>query len=62
MALFIFRTRKILNLRLFSDGDARWKKSVKDEKLEILCVSQVRIYQLDLGIGTCDELVGILIR
>ena len=62
MALFIFRTRKILNLRLFSDGDARWKKSVKDEKLEILCVSQVRIHQLDLGIGNFDELVGILIR
>ena len=34
--------RKILNLRLFDEGDKRWRKSVKDEDLEVLCVSQVQ--------------------
>ena len=41
MRLF-FRIRKILNLRVFNDSeDARWKKSLKDENKEVLCVSQV---------------------
>lgn len=32
--------RKILNLRVFDDNGQRWKKSVVDKNLEILCVSQ----------------------
>jgi len=33
--------RKILNLRLFDSEDGkRWNKSVKDQQLEVLCVSQ----------------------
>ena len=41
-AWFVFwRVRKILNLRVFDDNGQRWKKSVVDENLEILCVSQV---------------------
>lgn len=35
--------RKILNLRVFDDNGQRWKKSVVDKNLEVLCVSQVRI-------------------
>ena len=36
------RVRKILNLRVFDDDDGqRWKKSVVDKNLEVLCVSQV---------------------
>ena len=39
---FVFwRVRKILNLRVFDDNGQRWKKSVVDKNLEILCVSQV---------------------
>ncbi|XP_055849387.1 D-aminoacyl-tRNA deacylase [Episyrphus balteatus] len=38
-------TRKILSIRLFHDETGkRWKKSVKDENLEILCVSQFTLY------------------
>jgi len=33
-------TKKILNLRLFHDGLASWKKSVKDVDGDVLCVSQ----------------------
>lgn len=36
--------RKILNLRLFENDGKRWSKSVLDEKLEILCVSQFTLY------------------
>lgn len=36
--------RKILNLRLFENDGKRWNKSVQDEKLEILCVSQFTLY------------------
>ncbi|KAK3728404.1 hypothetical protein QZH41_017639, partial [Actinostola sp. cb2023] len=32
--------RKILNLRVFEENDKRWKKSVMDKQLEVLCVSQ----------------------
>ena len=35
------RVRKILNLRVFDDDGQRWKKSVVDKNLEVLCVSQV---------------------
>ena len=37
-----FRTKKILNLKLFDgDDDKRWAKSVMDKEFEVLCVSQV---------------------
>jgi D-aminoacyl-tRNA deacylase len=41
----MFRSRKILNIRLFEADGHRWHKSVVDEKLEILCVSQFTLYQ-----------------
>ncbi|XP_057304045.1 D-aminoacyl-tRNA deacylase 1-like [Hydractinia symbiolongicarpus] len=41
--------RKIVNLKLFSNDEARWKKSVKDENLEILCVSQFTLYSILKG-------------
>lgn len=36
--------RKILNTRLFEHDGKRWQKSVSDEKLEILCISQFTLY------------------
>ncbi|XP_063708626.1 D-aminoacyl-tRNA deacylase [Culicoides brevitarsis] len=36
--------RKILSIRLFDHNDKRWQKSVVDEKLEILCISQFTLY------------------
>ena len=39
----ISRVRKVLNLRIFEGDAKRWHRSVKDEGLEILCVSQVCI-------------------
>lgn len=43
--MYICRTRKLLALRLFEDqAGKRWQKSVQDEKLEILCVSQFTLY------------------
>ncbi|KAK6018543.1 D-tyrosyl-tRNA(Tyr) deacylase [Ostertagia ostertagi] len=36
--------RKILNVRLFASENKRWDKSVKDEGLEVLCVSQFTLY------------------
>ncbi|GAB0092714.1 D-aminoacyl-tRNA deacylase [Sergentomyia squamirostris] len=37
--------RKLLNIRLFEDPSGkRWSKSVLDEQLEILCVSQFTLY------------------
>ncbi|KHJ87488.1 D-tyrosyl-tRNA(Tyr) deacylase, partial [Oesophagostomum dentatum] len=36
--------RKILNVRLFASDNKRWDKSVKDEGLEVLCVSQFTLY------------------
>lgn len=42
---FLVSARKLLSIRLFNDDtDKRWQKSVKDEKLEILCVSQFTLY------------------
>ena len=38
--------KKILNLRVFDDDGQRWKKSVVDKNLEVLCVSQVEISEL----------------
>ncbi|WKY09742.1 hypothetical protein Q1695_002248 [Nippostrongylus brasiliensis] len=38
------RVRKILNVRLFESDNKRWDKSVKDEGLEVLCVSQFTLY------------------
>lgn len=35
-----YMVRKILNLRVFDDDGQRWKKSVVDKNLEVLCVSQ----------------------
>lgn len=42
--MILFRVRKILNLRLFEHEGKRWSKSVQDEQLEILCVSQFTLY------------------
>lgn len=40
-----FSVRKLLNIRLFDDAEGkRWQKSVVDQKLEILCVSQFTLY------------------
>lgn len=39
-----FSVRKLLNLRLFEHEGRRWQKSVQDENLEILCVSQFTLY------------------
>ncbi|XP_065354414.1 D-aminoacyl-tRNA deacylase [Calliphora vicina] len=40
-----YLSRKLLSLRLFEDTSSkRWQKSVQDEKLEILCVSQFTLY------------------
>lgn len=40
-----YRARKILNMKLFDDeNNKRWKKSVVDKQLEILCVSQFTLY------------------
>ncbi|XP_055908890.1 D-aminoacyl-tRNA deacylase isoform X1 [Eupeodes corollae] len=40
-----YMTRKVLSLRLFHDDEGkRWKKSVKDNNFEILCVSQFTLY------------------
>ncbi|KAE9412248.1 hypothetical protein Angca_010199, partial [Angiostrongylus cantonensis] len=36
--------RKILNVRLFESENKRWERSVKDEGLEVLCVSQFTLY------------------
>ncbi|KJH51494.1 D-tyrosyl-tRNA(Tyr) deacylase [Dictyocaulus viviparus] len=36
--------RKILNVRLFEADNKRWEKSVKDEQLEVLCVSQFTLH------------------
>ncbi|KAJ7321727.1 D-tyrosyl-tRNA(Tyr) deacylase [Desmophyllum pertusum] len=35
-----YMVRKILNLRVFDENGQRWKKSVVDKNLEVLCVSQ----------------------
>ena len=39
-----FRSRKILNTRLFEENGKRWMKSVKDMNFEILCISQFTLY------------------
>jgi D-tyrosyl-tRNA(Tyr) deacylase len=42
--------RKLLNLRIFHpDGEDRWQSSVKDNNLEILCVSQFTLYAVLKG-------------
>jgi D-aminoacyl-tRNA deacylase len=33
-----------LNVRLFDDEGQRWKRSAKDQEIEILCVSQFTLY------------------
>ncbi|XP_045504111.1 D-aminoacyl-tRNA deacylase [Colias croceus] len=40
-----YMVRKLLSLKLFNDeNDKKWKKSVVDEDLELLCVSQFTLY------------------
>jgi len=39
-----FICKKILNTRLFEEDGKRWMKSVKDQQLEILCISQFTLY------------------
>lgn len=42
--------KKLLNLRIFGDkDDKRWESSVKDNNLEILCVSQFTLYAVLKG-------------
>lgn len=37
--------KKLLSIRLFDDTvGKRWQRSIKDEQLEILCVSQFTLY------------------
>ena len=44
MTKFVFRVRKLLNLRIFDDdAGKKWNKSVSDKQYEILCVSQVKL-------------------
>lgn len=44
-SIFVYRARKLLNIRLFDDeAGKRWQKSVKDMEYEILCVSQFTLY------------------
>lgn len=39
--VFLFRVRKILNLRVFEDESGKhWSKSVMDKQYEVLCISQ----------------------
>ena len=41
----LYRARKLLNCRIFEDGEQkRWAKSALDLNLEILCVSQFTLY------------------
>lgn len=41
----IKRARKLLSIRLFDDAAGkRWQKCVKDEQMELLCVSQFTLY------------------
>ncbi|KAK9501182.1 hypothetical protein O3M35_002262 [Rhynocoris fuscipes] len=43
--MFCFRVRKILNIRLFEDDNGKmWKCSVKEKNYEILCLSQITLY------------------
>ncbi|XP_065655914.1 D-aminoacyl-tRNA deacylase 1 isoform X2 [Hydra vulgaris] len=44
-----YMINKILNLKIFDDGDSRWKKSVKDKNYEILCVSQFTLHSILKG-------------
>nr|CAB3240074.1 D-tyrosyl-tRNA(Tyr) deacylase 1-like [Phallusia mammillata] len=45
-----FMVRKLLNLRVFDDeNEKRWCKSVKDQNLEILCVSQFTLQAILKG-------------
>ncbi|KAG8236151.1 hypothetical protein J437_LFUL001580 [Ladona fulva] len=45
-----YMVRKILNTRFFEDENGRrWSKSVKDMKLEILCVSQFTLCHMLKG-------------
>ncbi|CAM1308887.1 DTD1 (predicted) [Pycnogonum litorale] len=45
-----YMVRKLLNLRIFDDEDGkRWVHSVKEKKLEILCVSQFTLYAVLKG-------------
>ncbi|XP_038207240.1 D-aminoacyl-tRNA deacylase [Zerene cesonia] len=40
-----FMVRKLLSIKLFNDeSDKKWKKSVVDADLELLCVSQFTLY------------------
>lgn len=43
--IFRISARKLLSIRLFDDSTGkRWQRSVKDENLELLCVSQFTLY------------------
>lgn len=41
--------RKILNTKLFENGNKKWSASVMDKKYEILCVSQFTLYHVLKG-------------
>lgn len=44
--MLCFSVRKILNLKLFGDSDdKRWSLSVIDKGYEVLCLSQITLYQ-----------------
>eukprot|EP00794_Sanderia_malayensis_P017848 gene17848-19631_t len=44
-----YMVRKILNLRLFDGEGKRWRKSVIDSGLEVLCISQFTLYGILKG-------------
>ncbi|XP_003740345.1 D-aminoacyl-tRNA deacylase [Galendromus occidentalis] len=44
-----YMVRKILRTKLFSTDEGRWKKSVVEEGLEILCVSQFTLFAVLKG-------------
>lgn len=42
---FAISAKKLLSIRLFDDSTGkRWQRNVKDENLELLCVSQFTLY------------------
>ncbi|KAI4490251.1 hypothetical protein M0802_010829 [Mischocyttarus mexicanus] len=43
------KVRKILNTKLFENGNKKWSASVMDKKYEILCISQFTLYHVLKG-------------
>ncbi|XP_022669104.1 D-aminoacyl-tRNA deacylase-like [Varroa destructor] len=64
--------RKILSIRLFDADGQKWRKSVQDENLEILCVSQFTLhstlkgnkpnFHLSMGADEAKEMYNEFLR